>query len=308
MLEVISSLKHLNPFPAILCVNEVNLLDRPDVLDQLSIELGKVAAAQVKNSDVLESKPYEVSFFGHVNGTYGNAVLINPCVAAVRRTESHHLPGGTKIRLNSGSKKISGEVLEKETVHRIVRGMIELEIELKLAPQGPENADLLSNARTTKVIKVACTHLDHIKEAERETQLDYIARTVFGPEDGHGALLLGDLNAMKRSDYSEAEWRKLEDHHTEMSWSPPSFGALSKLESSGWVDCFETSFVQQSRELREMPNVEKCTAHVGDPMYRIDHVFANTAYLQAFKVVNAFVFTKCTASDHFPVCIDFKLR
>ena len=78
--------------------------------------------------------------------------------------------------------------MEKPTIHRIVRGLVQVELDLKI--------DIEGDGFVKKNVSVACTHLDHMKEDERRVQLEYISKRILGGEDG--GLLLGDLNALKR--------------------------------------------------------------------------------------------------------------
>ena len=177
--RIISAFQQLTPLPAIFCINEVNLVTKPDALNTFSEKLGALAGLTC---------PYEVSFFGHVKGVYGNAILVNPSVASIVRTQTHELPGGTKIQMKPGAKKISGEIMEKPTIHRIVRGLVQVELDLNIEFEGERYMQ--------KNVTVACTHLDHMKEEERRIQLEYISKHILGGKDG--GLLLGDLNALKR--------------------------------------------------------------------------------------------------------------
>jgi endonuclease/exonuclease/phosphatase family metal-dependent hydrolase len=81
----------------------------------------------------------QIEFFGHVKGHYGNALLSS---YPVRRRHDFALEGGT-------------EVIHQGSTYRIHRGMLVCSLEL------PGNEDL----------SIACTHLDHIKEVERTTQV-----------------------------------------------------------------------------------------------------------------------------------------
>lgn len=98
----------------------------------------------------------------------------------------------------SGTKRLGGQVVEEQEKHRIIRGLLEVQIRPKLRP------DL--------GLSVFCTHLDHISEEQRKEQLEHIAE-VLKP-----GLILGDMNALKRKDYSAEEWGALEQRHEERQW------------------------------------------------------------------------------------------
>ena len=79
----------------------------------------------------------------------------------------------------------------------------------------------------TLQLTVAATHLDHISEPERRTQLAHVVRALgdSGQLDG-SAVLMGDLNAMTRSDYTEDEWAAHEKRNADLGWEAPTAGAF----------------------------------------------------------------------------------
>ena len=157
--------------PDLVTLNEVDVAHMPGCLESVSTAL---------------SLPF-VEFFGHVRGTYGNAILSR---YPLSRRKAVHLEGGTEFRFPAGTRKFNGEIAKENEAHRIVRGLLITDVEL---PSG------------LRPLGVAVTHLDHMDVAQRRTQLRHIVR-----EAGDGALLLmGDLNALTRSDYSDGAWRRL---------------------------------------------------------------------------------------------------
>ena len=76
--------------------------------------------------------------------------------------------------------------------HRILRGLLCVETKLGELP-----------------VRVAVTHLDHMVEAERCKQMAHLTRELLpqkpAPEIARHLLLLGDLNALTREDYTEAQ-------------------------------------------------------------------------------------------------------
>jgi len=154
------------------------------------------------------------------------------------------------------------------------------------------------------LLTVAVTHLDHINEEQRNVQLEHVLEVV-GPNASR-TLVIGDLNALTRSDYINAEWAALEDRATANRWSLPTSGCLDLLSRAGFIDAF--SDCRTSGPLSTRPNASEdpiFTAHVGHPLYRIDYCFASSA--SGLKPTEAVVHRDIELSDHFPVSFDFHL-
>ena len=111
------------------------------------------------------------SFFGHVRGTYGNLLA---SASPLHDIEHMHLEGGSEVKTRDGG------------VHRIARGML---------------------AASTSVagvdVRVAVTHLDHMSSEQRHVQTRHVMRQLGGDEQ---CLVLGDLNALCRADYTVEQW------------------------------------------------------------------------------------------------------
>jgi len=73
-------------------------------------------------------------------------------------------------------------------------------------------------------IEVVCLHLDHVRETTRLGQLrdllEHLEERPNIPPLLH-RVLLGDFNALTRSDYSEAEWRQVADVRARNAWEAP---------------------------------------------------------------------------------------
>merc|ERR1712176_1182752 len=111
-------------------------------------------------------------------------------------------------------------------VHRIARGMLEIDIELPVDGPG-------------RVLTVAVTHLDHINEDQRNIQLRHVLE-VLGNKRNR-SMLVGDLNALTRSDYADEEWATLEERAAANGWSGPASGCLKQLRAAGFIDAFVAS-------------------------------------------------------------------
>ena len=190
--EVATALRMLEP--TFVCLNEVDLDKRPGALEMVAQELGG----------------YHIQFFGHVQGKagfdkYGNALLSRyPSVKSTRT----HLEGGFESEHNGKP-------------YRIHRGMLAADFAVPLS--AVDDSDVLA-------LTVAATHLDHISEAERRTQLSHVVRALGEHEQpGRAIVLLGDLNAMTRSDYSNDEWAAHEKRNADAGWGAPATGAAHHI-------------------------------------------------------------------------------
>ncbi len=326
--------------PSLLALNEVDCGkfgitsggNAPDstvtCLQQLSHELTKE----------LGGKPrYSVHFFGHVGDRYGNALLANQdvfncnlpdgdyppmiiprantgvfpplsprtgesggfpadAVSGAGTTVGFHLPGGSKIHVPKGVTKFNGQTATEDETHTIKRGM--LAVKLKLREEGPDGG----------VLNCFVTHLDHISENERRTQLQGIMERIRGftqSDSGAPSLLIGDFNAMTRLDYNVEEWARIQKKSEENKWGEPQYGCLKDivLSDSDAGGSFTDLFVSREPEVLELESSEKLSAH---GMYRIDYILGNAAVLSRFKVVDRRVLSDIDLSDHKPVVVDLE--
>lgn len=253
---VSQSLKKLRP--AVVSLNEVDLKKQPGCL----IELG----------NALEL-PYH-HFFGHVKGTYGNALLSS---FPISETRDIHLEGGTQVEHPKGSGNMY-------TIHR---GMLMAKIEL------PE-----------QTVTVAVTHLDHMDETERVVQTKHALREM-QTLAGKPHMFLGDLNALCSADYSEDEWEQIQSKAEQNGWKRSSDSeSIKLLKSGGYKDVFhEMNAVDGA--LREGP--WKMSAHTDHPMYRIDYAFVSPQFSEVahLRLSRCFIAKEVNSSDHFPVVVDF---
>ena len=209
-----------------------------------------------------------------------------------------HLDGGTVVPYDGGE-------------YRIHRGMLAVEFAVPAGAvgQSSSSASAGGGSRGALNLTVACTHLDHITEAERETQLRHIVRSLGGDE--RAVVLLGDLNALTRSDYSADEWAVLEGENAANGWHPPSAGCLGILEESGWRDCFARLHAPTRSSPPSPPYPEwqrRWTAHTEQPRFRIDYSWLSAgARAAGLRPVGAFVLTGATQSDHFPLVVDLAI-
>lgn len=126
-------------------------------------------------------------------------------------------------------------------------------------------------------LRVVCTHLDHRDEDVRLNQLSQLS-TALGQSSPLPLLLLGDFNALRRLDYSDAAWEALvrsrarvdiesETRVTEELQRPPD-------ATGGWglTDC---------RAVAGRVGGETATSVYGA---RVDYVWASAAALEQWRV------------------------
>ena len=146
---------------------------------------------------------------------------------------------------------------------------------------------------------MAVTHLDHIAEEQRDVQIKHIVSLL----EVDNTILVGDLNALTRTDYDSEEWSMLEAKNQKNGWSPPAHGCLERLRTAGFNDVFASVHGNGERGLAASEGSQKLTAHVQRPLYRIDYCFAGTGL---GAVQDARVETAVRLSDHYPVSFDFE--
>ena len=241
-----------------------------------------------------------VEFFGHVRGAFGNALLSSEPLTDV---ENVNLDGGSVVSFNG-----------KE--HLIQRGLLVASVTLSNEP-----------------VRVGVTHLDHMDEVHRATQAKHVARTLSKPlRTPSHTMLLGDLNALRISDYTAEQWAVHCEHNAQRGWAPPrdsdAGGALGMLRDAGFTDCVRDSLGvrEERRRMADHSSYSSPTrwvsppwsAHVhtaGSPRYRIDYVLWRTKMDVAAtsrisctgaRVENA-VDDGGHSSDHVPVAVDFAI-
>eukprot|EP00435_Cladocopium_sp_Y103_P028080 s1444_g7.t1 len=248
----------------IICLNEVK---RISVKDPEGNDRDDTLEALAED---LEEMEY---FFAHANPGYesfGNAILVSKKLQVIH-CDSAHLEGGSSVPTPKGSKHIG-------------RGCLAVCVATSL-----EDAD--------KKFAVLATHLDHISEAERLRQAESILSHQARLSSGLPHLLVGDLNAMKRSDYSEEEWAALEARNSRNRWSPPEdSAALVALEAAGYRDMHQMTAPEASR-----------WTLAADPPARIDYIFASNDFNRIGRINEAFV-ASAVGSDHLPMVLDIVLK
>jgi len=133
------------------------------------------------------------------------------------------------------------------------------------------------------------THLDHKTEPQRLAELKALLK-IPKPQQ-HPHLLLGDFNALKRSDYTESEWEHIAQVRKASGWESPKVELVETLERVGcYVDLLGTN-----TEL-VVPTSRFDT--------RVDYIFATADVVcQAASVV----VSPLNESDHKPIVVRIKI-
>lgn len=263
--NIVRSLKQIRP--DVLTLNECDTTVTPEAFTTLSTEL---------------NLPY-VEFYGHVRERYGNAVLSR---YPMTRKLSTPLRGGTSLSFPPGTLKLNGDISKVGETHRIVRGLLIVEIEHEVGP-----------------IHIGCTHLDHIDGAQRLIQLEHITES-FQELNKEGStlvpsILCGDLNALQREDYTDIHWAKLEQRAKDHQWNPPSCGDLRQLTSHGFSDCGSPA--------HDVEHPQYTAPTEANALYRIDYVWTKSTPLVAVNCRKHSPETSVAWSDHYPLVVDLEL-
>ena len=149
---------------------------------------------------------------------------------------------------------------------------------------------------------------------QRSQQMLHVLRAL-EPMTSSSTLLVGDLNALCRSDYSEGEWAAHEAQNAAKGWAVPvddaaGSGCLRELADFGFFDCAAALAHRPAQRAWPSP---PWTAHArvaGGPRYRIDYAWLRNpaaAYGRRLVPLSTRVEHDCGgASDHQPIVIDFE--
>ena len=263
--KIKSQLASLRPLPDLIALNEVNVVDKPGVLDVIAKEL---------------NMSYE--FFGHVgNGRYGNALLTSLPIKSKREV---HLRGGTEVSFTPGTKKLNGRIAQAGETHRISRGLL-----------------IVDMANGERNLRCGVTHLDHISMKERKIQLEHVVEELIPTdtetESNTDIILMGDLNALTRSDYCENDWKRIIVKAERNGWEVPGTDEdLDILKRNDFFDAMAASNYPPTKPWH--------TASTSNPMYRIDYCFIRSNFMEVDQ--SKILQQAKDFSDHFPVLFDIE--
>ena len=250
-------------------------------LDVLSLNEVDALQAPEALSVLASALGLHAAFYGHArDGQYGNALLTS---SPLERRREVRLDGGSVVNFNG-------------TDHRIVRGLHGRDC----AAQRWRHAARRDDAPRP--------HL----EAERSTQAAHVVRELAAAEDGGpSTLLLGDLNALTRADYDDAQWQLHEAHRRVRGWEPPADAAatgnrLALLADANFSDVSLAVLHSGCRGWQSQP----WTAHTCEtdgPPYRIDYALVRPGTPSLTPVAAHVHELPVGISDHRPCVVDFSV-
>eukprot|EP00037_Helgoeca_nana_P024446 m.259593 g.259593 ORF g.259593 m.259593 type:complete len:399 (+) comp26640_c0_seq1:126-1322(+) len=195
-------------------------------------------------------------------------------------------------------------------------------------------------------IVITVTHLDHVSEPIRLEQIGGVLATIRQATmqctrgDGDAAearssprlpaILLGDLNALTRTDYTDAAWAQILRVRKTNRWELPVSEVTDHLRADGWVDCWaavrpptlvgigdgnrgscnichgggggggDADADGEQRYARAVGPISTCRFDT-----RIDYVLANAALLEQAAIVACDIVATGDATDHELVVAEF---
>jgi endonuclease/exonuclease/phosphatase family metal-dependent hydrolase len=140
-------------------------------------------------------------------------------------------------------------------------------------------------------VDVIVTHLEHKWEAQRLREVERLLRCV--PEDTSRLIILGDFNALKRSDYTEEAWQEIVNVRKQNGWEKPMTDVVARMEKEGYIDAL--SFVNDVI----VPTCRFAT--------RVDYIFMSPQLRDNIQFCRTIV-SPHNQSDHYPVSCEFLLN
>lgn len=148
---------------------------------------------------------------------------------------------------------------------------------------------LCSLTDIAKQLTIFVTHLDHRTEPQRMFEMNALLKI----QKPHSHLMLGDMNALKRSDYTDAEWEKITQVREASGWELPKVELLETIERvGGYIDLLSA----HNKNNAIIPTSRFDT--------RVDYIFATPDIVctSASVIVNTL-----NESDHKPIVVRIKI-
>ncbi|CAF3022436.1 unnamed protein product [Rotaria sp. Silwood2] len=143
--------------------------------------------------------------------------------------------------------------------------------------------------------RFAVTHLDHINEDDRIVQM-----TSFAPHHKNVSILMGDMNAVTREDYSDDYYQHIVfDKRKEARWELPRFD-LTRLITTSFG--FQDAFRQANPELKDE---QVATCPYGT---RIDYIFWRPLINDDWVLKDCSLVDTKQATDHQAAMAIFECR
>lgn len=148
------------------------------------------------------------------------------------------------------------------------------------------------------------THLDHLQESTRLTQLEVLLSAARERERAELTLLAGDFNALCLSDYGAEELARIRAHRQKSRWEPPMGDVTATLEQAGWVDLYRLGRDSDKAIARDGDHCEGATCWAGT---RIDYLWAAPSFREHARLVGC-ERVLSDVSDHVPVVAEIACR
>lgn len=143
--------------------------------------------------------------------------------------------------------------------------------------------------RNGRHVTVFVTHLDHRTEPQRMSEVNALLKITALVKTPH--VILGDFNALRRSDYTDDEWNTIARVRKESNWEAPRVDVTSTMEQSGYVDVLA---MHNGRDI--VPTSRFNT--------RVDYIYATK---DITSISSAVVVSELNKSDHKPVVAVIKI-
>jgi endonuclease/exonuclease/phosphatase family metal-dependent hydrolase len=147
----------------------------------------------------------------------------------------------------------------------------------------------VTQANVNKQLTIFVTHLDHRTEPQRMFEMSALLKV----QKPQSHLLLGDMNALKRSDYTDADWDKITEVRKASGWELPQVELTETIERvGGYIDLLSAA----SASSAIIPTSRFDT--------RVDYIFATPDIVctSASVIVNTL-----NESDHKPIVVRIKI-
>lgn len=170
-------------------------------------------------------------------------------------------------------------------------------------------------------LRVGVVHLDPANESLRLKQIA-LASSFLMSAEGKGSrasiphIILGDFNAVCRTDYDAAEWAAFEAFYIRKGWGDfkksPQGLVWAYLQNRGYKDAYAAAFKVRTKNARGLAgdgSTSHLTSWTYDLRFRIDYIalskdFPVSSVQSCRTLANT---TSRVASDHFPVVAQIKL-
>lgn len=165
-------------------------------------------------------------------------------------------------------------------------------------PHYPRGVMSLKLSIDNKEIHLYVTHFDHMDENIRLCQLEKLMEIIKEESEllykgeSFTHFILGDFNALTKSDYTPKELERIADVRTKTKWEPPKFELMDTFNKLGYHDIVGDYLKVKGIHV---PLTSRFNT-------RVDYILAS----KNIKVSNV-GYIQSSASDHLPIFVDIML-